>query len=110
MLKYGSFKVIDNVIIIENNRFEIAILPGAYGSTISPTGAVDHKSPVAFTLLRIYSKVNRAKNVSCLFKTIEQSIYFVNEYLSKCKSIKEVEIEYNSFRVGQDSINEKGYM
>lgn len=108
MIEFNSLKILDNSFITETDSFDVFIIPGAYGSTISPKGEITHNSKAAFALLRISPKGEFGKRGSYMFNNIEDSIHFIKEYLDKCNTISEVDIAYNSFCVGQDNIN-KGF-
>lgn len=92
--------IYNNKLINDVNDFGVSIELGASN---------DSKDKQIYFILNIYSRIEK-KRIVCVFETLDDLTYFLNYYLSNCKSILDATTAYKNFTLSDEVIYKKGYV
>lgn len=59
-------------------------------------------------ILSVFSQVE-GKRTLCAFTSLQECVFFINYYITKCKDISDINIKYNSYLLSDNALFEKGY-
>ena len=107
-LEIGDWEIIENVFVGDVNGFGVAIkIAVLKEETMSDNPIYIEPGEVGFLL--IVSDLLEKKMTYCLFRNLEEAVFFVNSYISFCNNINDVAANYMNYCMADEVIYKKGY-
>lgn len=100
----NEWLIMDNALIGDINNFGLSIMMGFTKS--DDIDEQEENNRLSF-LLTVYDKTDRRKT-ECVFLSLEDTISFINNYVTICNSIVDVSANYMNYCISEHTIN-KGY-